>query len=128
MNTERFDKKGTHWWSFLNIHPAKEVILFDSFGFSGLNEFVIQGDKKIINTLLYDFKKFNKSDDKITIIAVKFSMLECKEIKKTSNALSNTMVDAFLALNEFGKNIIYWMINYRWLRKIHVECIKYTFT
>ena len=107
MNTERFDKKGTHWWSFLNIHPAKEVILFDSFGFSGLNEFVIQGDKKIINTLLYDFKKFNKSDDKITIISVKFSMLEYKEIKKTlSNALSNTAVDLFLALNEFVKNII----------------------
>ena len=64
-------------------------------------------------------------------------MLEYKEIKKTlSNALSNTAVDLFLALNEFVKNIIlrtklwfiYWMINYRWLRKIHVECIKYTFT
>ena len=34
-------------------------------------------------------------------------MLEYKEIKKTlSNALSNTAVDLFFALNEFVKNII----------------------
>ena len=73
--------------------------MFDSFGFSRLNEFIIQDDKKIINTLLYDLKKFNKSDNKITITSVKFSMPEYK--KKTSNALSNTAVDLFHALNEF---------------------------
>ena len=36
INTDRFDKKGTHWWSFLYIYPRKEVFLFDGFGFSGL--------------------------------------------------------------------------------------------
>ena len=55
INTDRFEKKGTHWWSFLNIHLRKEVMLFESLGFSGLNEFIIQDDKKIIKTLLYDF-------------------------------------------------------------------------
>ena len=23
MNTDRRDKKGTHWWSFLDLHPRK---------------------------------------------------------------------------------------------------------
>ena len=44
-------------------------MLFKSFGFSGLNEFIIQDDKKIIKTLLYDFKKTNKSDVKVIIIS-----------------------------------------------------------
>ena len=36
MNTDRYDKKGTHWWSFLDIHQKKELLLFDSFCFAGL--------------------------------------------------------------------------------------------
>ena len=36
MNTNRHDKKGKHWWSSLDIHPKKEVFLFDSFGVAGL--------------------------------------------------------------------------------------------
>ena len=24
MNTDRLDKKGTHWWSFLDIHQKKK--------------------------------------------------------------------------------------------------------
>ena len=43
-------------------------MLFESFGFSGLNEFIIQDDK-IIKTLLYDFKKTNKSDVKVIIMS-----------------------------------------------------------
>ena len=33
MNTDRFDKTGKHWWSFLHLHERKEIFLFDSFGF-----------------------------------------------------------------------------------------------
>ena len=35
MNTNCSDKKGTHWWSFLDLHPKKEIFLYDSFGFEG---------------------------------------------------------------------------------------------
>ena len=33
MNTDRSNKNGTHWWSFLDLHPKKEIFLFNSFGF-----------------------------------------------------------------------------------------------
>ena len=35
MNTDRADKKGTHWWSFLDLHPKKEIFFIDSFEFAG---------------------------------------------------------------------------------------------
>ena len=60
MNTDRSDKNGTHWWSFLDLHRKKEVFLFDSFGFKGFKEFIIQDDKKIINKIFYDVEKFDK--------------------------------------------------------------------
>ena len=72
MNTDRNDKKGTQWWNFLRIYPKKEVLPFDSFGFVALKEFIIQEDKKLINTLLYDLEKFDKSDIKITLISLIF--------------------------------------------------------
>ena len=25
MNTDRSDKNGTHWWSFLDLHERKEI-------------------------------------------------------------------------------------------------------
>ena len=31
MNTGCSNKKGTHWWSFLDLHPKKEIFLFNSF-------------------------------------------------------------------------------------------------
>ena len=49
MNTERNDRKGTHWWSFPDLYPKKEIFMFDSFGFEGFKEFVIKNDHKIIN-------------------------------------------------------------------------------
>ena len=33
FNTDRANKPGTHWWSFLNIYPKTELLLFDSQGF-----------------------------------------------------------------------------------------------
>ena len=40
-NADQSDKKCMHWWSFLDLHPKKEIIMFDSFGFKGFKEFVI---------------------------------------------------------------------------------------
>ena len=74
MNTDRNDKNGTHWWSSLDLHPKKEIFLFDSFGFEGFKEFVLQNDQKVLNKLLCGIEKFNKRDNKITRITLKFSI------------------------------------------------------
>ena len=60
MNTDRSNKKGTHWWSFLNLHPRKEISLFDSFGFEGFKEFIINDDRKALNKILFGIKKNKK--------------------------------------------------------------------
>ena len=44
INTDRSDKKGTHWWSFLDLFPQKEIFLSNSFGFEGFKEFIFQED------------------------------------------------------------------------------------
>ena len=74
MNTDRNDKNRTHWWSSLDLHPKKEIFLFDSFGFEGFKEFVLQNNQKVLNKLLCGIEKFNKRDNKITRITLKFSI------------------------------------------------------
>ena len=55
MNTDQSDKKDTY--CFLDLHPKKEVFLFNSFGFQGFKEFILQDDQKILNKVLYGIEK-----------------------------------------------------------------------
>ena len=81
MNTDRSDRSGTHWWSFLDLHQEKEIFLFDSFGFEGFKKFIIDDDKKLIKKILFNLQNFKKSDRKITLISLTFSMKEYKKLK-----------------------------------------------
>ena len=48
---------------FLDLHPKKEVFFFDSFGFIGFKEFIMNDNKKkTINDIFYDLNKFNVPD------------------------------------------------------------------
>ena len=51
-NTDGDNKKGTHWWSLLELHPRCNIFLFDSFGFIGFKEFIIHNGCKIIDKIL----------------------------------------------------------------------------
>ena len=102
MNTDRSDRAGTHWWSFLDLHPKKEIFLFDSFGFEGFKKFIIDNDRKFLNKVLFGLNKFQKSDHKITLISVKFSMSEYEKIKDTKQ-LKTTTQDLLHLMYEFGK-------------------------
>ena len=53
INTDQNDKKSSHWWSFLDLHPKKENYLFDSFGFEGFKEFILKDNQKVLNKILY---------------------------------------------------------------------------
>lgn len=72
MNADQSDKKGTHWWSFLNLHPKTEIFLFDSFDFEYFKEFILQDDQNVLNKILYGIEKFCKKDNKTTMITPRF--------------------------------------------------------
>ena len=63
-NTDANNKKGTHWWSILNIEPRNELFFFDCFGLDGLKHFIIQDDRKIIDKILIGIEQMNKTDQK----------------------------------------------------------------
>ena len=102
MNTDRSDRAGTHWWSFLDLHPKKEIFLFDSFGFEGFKKFIIDNDKKVLNKVLFGLHKFKKNDQKITLISLRFSMSEYEKIKNTKQ-LKTTTQDLLHLMYEFGR-------------------------
>ena len=102
MNTDGSDRAGTHWWSFLDLHQKKEIFLFDSFGFEGFKKFIIDNDRKVLNKVLFGLNKFQKSDHKITLISVNFSMSEYEKIKDTKQ-LKTTTQDLLHLMYEFGK-------------------------
>ena len=75
FNTDKHNKPGTHWRSFMDIHPRKNLLLFHSLGFEGFKFFIIVNDEPIIDELLYNFKKCKVSlvNQKSTICTMKFS-------------------------------------------------------
>ena len=102
MNTDRSDKPGTHWWSFLDLHPRKEIFLFDSFGFTGFTKFIIDNDINILNKILFGIQKFKRKDQKVTIITLKFFMREYEKIK-TGHRLRETTQDLLNLMYEYGR-------------------------
>ena len=103
FNTDRNNKAGLHWWSFLDIYP-KKIVFFDSLGFTGFKEFIIDNDLNIIDKLLYNVNKFNKNDEKINLINLKFEY-EYDRIKRKGflSKLTDTAKDLFHLLSEFSK-------------------------
>ena len=102
MNTDRSDKSDTHWWSCLDLHQKKEIFLFDSFGFTGFQKFIIDNDISILNKILFGIQKLKKKDQKITIILLKFSMKEYEKIK-TGHRLRSTTQDLLHLIYEYGR-------------------------
>ena len=77
--------------------------MFDSFGFESFEEFVIQDDWKIINKIFYGVEKFDKKDNKITLVTLRFSISQYKKLKNFDK-LSKMAVDLLQLINEYGKN------------------------
>ena len=101
MNTDRSDKDGEHWWSLLKISCKEQIFLFDSFGFIGLKEFIIDNDKEIIDQFFYGLEKINKKDKVINLTYVHFDIGSYKKVNKDS--LTTTARDFFHSLSQFGK-------------------------
>ena len=101
MNTDRSNKEGEHWWSLLEISNKDQIFLFDSFGFVGLKEFIVDDDKQIIDQFFYGLEKINKKDKIINLTYVRFDTALYKKVKKET--LTPTARDFFHSLSEFSK-------------------------
>ena len=56
FNTDRENKPGMHWWSFLDIYLKKDL-LFNSFSFVGIKDFIIDYDSALIDKMLFNLEK-----------------------------------------------------------------------
>ena len=68
FNTNTENKPGTHWRSFLDIHPKKYLLLFHSFGFTGFKQFIVDNDKNIIDKMLIEKSSIKKTQKSILFL------------------------------------------------------------
>ena len=106
FNTGKHNKPGTHWWSFMDIHPPKNLLLFDSLGLEGFKFFIVHNDENIIDELLYNFKKCKVSlvNQKLTLCTMKFSINVWEKLPHTKKEqLTDTAQNFFHLLAQFAK-------------------------
>ena len=85
----------------MEISSKQQIFLFDSFGFVGLKEFIIDNDKQIIDQFFYGLEKINKKDKIINLTYVHFDNESYKKVNKDS--LMPTARDFFHSLSQFSK-------------------------
>ena len=68
----------------MDIKPQTDLFFFDSFGADGLKSFIIQDDKKVTEKIPLGTEQLTKTDNKITLVNIKFSLNSCKNLSKMS--------------------------------------------
>ena len=82
----------------------KDLLLFDSFGFTGFKKFIKDNDLSVTDKLLFNLQKFNKKNWKINLVSLTFSVESYQKMKeKYLKNLTDTAKDPFNLLSEFGK-------------------------
>ena len=130
--TEKINQE-THLWSFLDIYPKKDLVLFDSFGFVGFKQFVIDNDSTIIDKMLFSLKKTNNH---ISLVSLNFSIKAYKKMKEKNSRenLTDTAKDFFHMIFQFAKlkvkkktqKLLFQKINFKNLQQTHVEYFNIT--
>ena len=102
-NTDSSSKRETHWWIIFYIEPKIDIFFFDLFGLDSLRQFIIQDDKKVIEKILFGTEQMTRTDNKITLVNIKFNLNTCKSLsKKVLDTLSDTATNSFQA---FGNKL-----------------------
>ena len=105
-NTDDSEKRGTHWWSILDIEPRTDIFFFDSYGLGGLKHFIIQDDKEIVDKILIGIDKMDRSDNEITLCKIKFDLAACKQLSEDEIiSLSDTARNFFYFIQTFGNKL-----------------------
>ena len=86
-NTDRADKGGMHWWSILDISPASDFQLMDSFGAFGLKNFYVQNDRKLVKKTIKGIEKLSQNDDKLTLVKLRFLVRNYWDLKDIERLL-----------------------------------------
>ena len=106
MNVDAADKNGTHWWSIVDIELRTDLFFFDTFGVYGLKSFIIQDDKKVVEKILFGPEQLTKTDNKITLINIKFNLNACKNLSKQKlDNLSDMARDLFYFIQSSGNKL-----------------------
>ena len=106
FNTSAENEKGEHWWSFLDIRPKNSLFLFDSLGLDGFKVFIVNNQEKVIDDLLYNFKKCEneKISQKLKLCSMKFCVDKWRQLpQKTKGQLTETAQNFFHSLEQFAK-------------------------
>ena len=70
----------------------------------GLKSFIIQDDKKVIEKILFGTEQLTRTDNKTTLVNIKFNLNACKNLsKKELDNLSDTAREFFLFYSIFSK-------------------------
>ena len=75
--------------------------MFDSYGFVGLKEFVIDNYHETIDKFFYRLEKINKNDKKINLTYVQFDVVEYEKTDKLK--LTKIAQDLFYTMCEFER-------------------------
>ena len=106
FNTDKENEPGIHWWSFMDIHPKNHIFLFDSFSIEDFKLFIVNNDQKLINELLYNFKKCeSKSNQKLKLRTIKLCVETWQKMpqKRPIDQLTDTAQNLFYLLEQFTK-------------------------
>ena len=88
------------------MHHELIYFCFYSFGVDGLKNFIIQDDKKVIQNILFGTEQLPRTDNKITLVNVKFSLNACKNLTKNEpDNLSDKARDFFYFIQSFGNKL-----------------------
>ena len=89
----------------MDIHPKNNLFLFDLFGIEDFKFFIVNNNQKIINELLYNFKKCDsKSSQKWKLCTMKFCVETWQKMsQKTKDQLTDTAQNFFHLLEQFAK-------------------------
>ena len=105
-NIDDSEKDRTHWSSILDIEPKTDIFFFDSYGLDGLKHSIIQDDRKIIDKMLIGIDKMDRTDKKLTLCKIKFSLSACKELTEDEIlSLSDTARQFFYFVQSFGNKL-----------------------
>ena len=105
FNTDKENKPGKHWWSFLDIQPKNNLFLFDSLGLDGFKIFIVNNDERVINELLFNFKRCeSQGKDKLKLCSMKFCPETWQKLpQKVRSQLTETAQNFFHLLEQFAK-------------------------